>query len=125
MEYIFTEKAPKAVGPYSQAIKAGNMLFVSGQIPIIPETGEIIRDNIEKATAQVIENIINIVDAARFKREYIAKITIYLKNISDFEKVNKIYGQFFNIHKPARAVVEVSNLPKNVDIEMEAICILD
>ena len=123
MDYIFTDKAPKAIGPYSQAVQVKDMLFVSGQIPIEPETGEIIYNDIVKATKITLTNILNIVTAAEFKKEDIAKITIYLKDIKNFEKVNEIYGLFFNEHKPARVVVEVSNLPKNVDIEIETICV--
>ncbi len=123
MEYIFTNSAPKAIGPYSQAIKTDNMLFISGQIPIEPKTGEIIYNNIVSATNIAITNVLNIVSAAGFDKEDIVKITIYLKNMENFEKINEIYSSFFNEHKPARAVVEVSNLPKNVDIEIEAICV--
>jgi len=122
MEYIHCDKAPEAIGPYSQAIKAGNFLFVSGQIPINPFTKKIERGSIEDLTELVLENIKNIVISADFKIENIVKVTIFLKNINNFDKVNKVYAKFFQNHKPARAVVEVSNLPKNVDIEIEAIC---
>ena len=119
MKYINTDKAPKAIGPYSQAVKAGNLLFISGQIPIDPETNELFNGNIKEKTELVLNNINAILDEAGLKKENVAKITIYLKDISNFNAVNEAYEKF----KPARAVVEVSNLPKNVDIEIEAICV--
>ena len=123
MEFINTPKAPKAIGPYSQAVKAGNFLFISGQIPINPETNELFNGNIKEKTKLVLNNINAILNEAGFKKENVAKVTIYLKDISNFNAVNEVYEKFFNGHKPARAVVEVSNLPKNVDIEIEAICV--
>jgi 2-iminobutanoate/2-iminopropanoate deaminase len=123
MEFINTRKAPAAIGPYSQAVKVGNILFVSGQIPINAETGKIQRGNIEDLTKLVLKNLENIVLASDYKKENIAKITIFLKNIQNFETVNQVYSEFFKTHKPARAVVEVSNLPKNADIEIDAICV--
>ena len=123
MKYINTDKAPKAIGPYSQAVKAGNLLFISGQIPIDPETNELFNGNIKEKTELVLNNINAILNEAGLKKENVAKVTIYLKDISNFNAVNEAYEKFFNGHKPARAVVEVSNLPKNVDIEIEAICV--
>ncbi|MCX8084550.1 MAG: RidA family protein [Calditerrivibrio sp.] len=123
MEYIFTEKAPQAIGPYSQATKVGNMLFVSGQIPIDPKTNHIVTDGIEHLTSLVLENMLNIVRAAEFELTDIAKVTIYIKNMDDFSKINAVYEQFFGSHKPARAVVEVSRLPKDVPIEIECVAI--
>jgi 2-iminobutanoate/2-iminopropanoate deaminase len=125
MKYVFTEKAPAAIGAYSQAVQVGNMLFVSGQIPIIPETGEMVRDDFEKSVNVVLKNIINIVKAADMRIENIVKVTVYLNDISNFKKFNEIYSSLFFEHKPARAVVEVSNLPKDADIEIEAICVKD
>ena len=122
MEYIYTENAPKPVGPYSQAVKVNNMLFISGQIPINPETGEIIYNDIEKATELTLKNLLNIAEAGGYKLTNFVKLTIYLKNINNFQLVNKVYEKFFSNHKPARVVVEISNLPKNVDIEIDAIC---
>ena len=123
MKYINTDKAPKAIGPYSQAVKAKNLLFISGQIPINPETNEILNGNIKEKTGLVLNNINAILNEAGLKKENVAKVTIYLKDIKNFNVVNEVYEKFFNGHKPARAVVEVSNLPKNVDIEIEAICV--
>jgi len=123
MEYIKCDKAPDAIGPYSQAVKVGNMLFVSGQIPIVPKSNQIKKGAIEELTELVLNNLLNIVEEAGFKKDDIAKVTIFLKNMENFNKVNKVYAGFFAEHRPARAVVEVSNLPKNVDIEIEAICV--
>ena len=123
MKYISTNKAPKAIGPYSQGIETDNLLFISGQIPINPENGEIIYNNFESAVETTLENILAITYEAGMTINNIVKITVYLKDISKFAKFNEIYGKFFDSHKPARVVVEVSNLPKNTDIEVDAICV--
>lgn len=123
MKFINTTKAPKAIGPYSQAVLVGNMLFISGQIQINPETNELFEGNIEEKTDLVLRNLKNIIEEAGFTISDVAKVTIYLKDMSNFTKVNEVYSGFFGEHRPARAVVEVSNLPKNVDIEIEAICV--
>ncbi len=123
MEYIKTDKAPEAIGHYSQAIKTENMLFVSGQIPIDPQTGRIVRDNFKEAANLVIQNLLNIVEAADLTLENVVKVTVYLRDISYFKEFNEIYGNYFSAHKPARVVVEVSNLPKDVDLEIDAICV--
>ncbi|BAI80130.1 translation initiation inhibitor [Deferribacter desulfuricans SSM1] len=123
MKFINTTKAPKAIGPYSQAVLVGNMLFISGQIPIDPETNELFEGNIEDKTDLVLNNLKNIIEEAGFTISDVAKVTIYLKDMINFTKVNEVYSGFFGEHRPARAVVEVSNLPKNVDIEIDAICV--
>lgn len=122
-EKILTENAPLPVGPYSQAIKWKNIVFVSGQIPIDPKTNEIVKGDIEVQTRQVIENIKNILNKAGADLEDVVKATIYLKNLNDFERVNFIYAQYFK-NRPARTTVEVSNLPKNSQIEIEVIAII-
>ncbi len=121
MQMINTENAPQAIGPYSQAVKYENFLFVSGQIAIDPKTGKMVEPDIEKQTRQVMENIKAILEEAELNFNHVVKTTIYLKNINDFEKVNKVYGEYFTEHKPARATVEVSNLPKGALIEIEVI----
>ncbi len=121
MQMINTDKAPKAIGPYSQAVKFESFLFVSGQIAIDPSTQELIKGDIEAQTRRVLENIKAILEEAGLSFEHVVKTTIYLKNINDFEKVNKVYGEYFTEHKPARATVEVSNLPKGALIEIEVI----
>ncbi|MGA1846507.1 RidA family protein [Deferribacter abyssi] len=123
MEYINTSRAPKAIGPYSQAVKIGNMLFVSGQIPIDPSTNEILNSDIESEVSLVLNNLVKIVEDAGFSLYDIAKVTIYLKNMNDFAKINEVYAKVFDSHRPARAVIEVSRLPKDVNVEIDAICI--
>ena len=121
MQMIETDKAPKAIGPYSQAVKYENLLFISGQIAIDPKTQEFIGGDVEEQTERVMENIKAILEEAGLDFNHVIKTTIYLKNIQDFEKVNGVYGKYFTEHKPARATVEVSNLPKNALVEIEVI----
>lgn len=118
---ISTEKAPKAIGPYSQAVQAGPFLFISGQIPIDPKTGDLVLENIESQTRRVMENLKGILEAAGGSLESIVKTTIYLTDLGHFGSVNKVYGSYFGSSLPARATVEVSNLPKGVGVEIEAI----
>lgn len=120
-EVIVSEKAPKPVGPYSQAVKAGNFLFISGQLPINPATGEIIRGNFEEAVKIVLENVKSIVEEAGGTMDDIVKVTVYMKDLSLFSKFNEIYSQYFRDKYPARVVVEVSRIPKDADLEVEAI----
>jgi len=120
-EIIKTQKAPSAIGPYSQAIRAENLLFLSGQISINPETNEFIDGNIEIQTEQVLKNIKAILEAGNSSLEDVLKVTIYLQNIKDFVLVNEIYSKYFGNSLPARACVEVQNLPKNAKIEIDAI----
>ena len=122
MKIINTANAPAAIGPYSQAIDTGKLLFISGQIPIDPVTNNIIEGDIEKQTEQVLNNIFNIIIAAGYKSNEIVKITVYITDMINFSKVNKIYEKYFNEYKPARAVVGVKELPKAVLVEAEAIC---
>ena len=124
MKRVFTEKAPRPVGPYSQAVKVGEWLFISGQIPINPTTGQVVRDNFRRASRQVLENIKAVVEAAGGTLENIVKVTVYMKDISRFSEFNEVYSEYFSKHKPARAVVEVSRLPKDVELEAEAIAYL-
>lgn len=121
---ISADNAPAAIGPYSQAVKAGQFIFVSGQIPIDPVLGKIIGEDIETQTKQVLENIKNILFAANSSLDKVVKTTIYLSNLSEYENVNAIYSDYFNAPFPARAAIEVSKLPKNVKIEIDAIAIL-
>jgi len=123
-EPIFTESAPRPVGPYSQAIKAGNWLYISGQIPLEPQMGTLITDNIEAATERVLQNISAILEAAGATLEHVVKTTIYLKDMENFPIVNAVYEKFFSSSPPARTTVEVSALPKGVPIEIDAIAYL-
>lgn len=122
-EFISTEKAPAAVGPYSQGVKANNIIFTSGQLPIVPETGELVKDDIRKATKQSLDNVLAVVEAGGGTLKDIAKVNIYVKNMDDFAAINEEYDKFFNGHKPARSCVEVSRLPKDGVIEIEAIAV--
>jgi len=118
---IATADAPQAIGPYSQGIQVGNLLFVSGQIPLVPATGEIVAGGIEEQTTQVLENLKAILSAAGTSLDAAAKTTVYLKNIGDFATVNAIYGKYFAEECPARVCVEVSNLPKGALVEIDVI----
>lgn len=119
---IQTDKAPAAIGPYSQAVIVGNFIFCAAQIGMTPE-GKLV-EGVEEQTRQVMRNLTAVLGEAGVKLEHVVKTTIYLKNMSDFEIVNKIYGQFMNYHKPARATVEVSNLPKGALVEIEATAVV-
>jgi 2-iminobutanoate/2-iminopropanoate deaminase len=118
---IKTESAPQAIGPYSQAVEANGFVFVSGQIPIDPKTGNIIAGDIREQTKRVMENGKAILTAAGCEMDGVVKTTIYLKNIGDFAAVNEVYGSYFPTEPPARATVEVSRLPKDVAVEMDFI----
>lgn len=120
-EIVSTSEAPKAIGPYSQAVKAGGIVFVSGQIPIDPKTGLVVQSDIKTQTKLVMENAKAIITKAGCAMSDIVKTTIYLKNMADFAVVNEVYGGYFPVDPPARATVEVSRLPKDVAIEMDFI----
>ena len=118
---ISTANAPAAIGPYSQAIVAGGLLFVSGQIPLNPATGAMVEGGIEAQTARVLENLKAIVEAAGSSLAKAVKTTVYITDINDFGKVNEIYAGYFTDNPPARVCVEVSNLPKGALIEIDLI----
>jgi 2-iminobutanoate/2-iminopropanoate deaminase len=120
-EVIATDKAPKAIGPYSQAVKAGGMVFISGQIPIDPKTGAVVQSDIQTQAKLVMENAKAIVTAAGCTMADIVKATIYLRDMADFTAVNDVYGSYFPANPPARATVEVSRLPKDVALEIDFI----
>lgn len=120
MKTISTDKAPAAIGPYSQAIVINGIVYTSGQIPIVPETGEIEADSIAEQTEQVIHNISELLTAAGSDLAHVIKTTCFLKNIKDFAKFNEVYGKHF-IGRPARSCVEVSALPKGALVEIELI----
>ena len=121
-EIVTTEKAPKAVGPYSQAIRFANLLFVSGQIALDPKSGEIVRGEIEVQTKQVLENLKAIVEASGMGLEDILKCTCFLQDMEHFGRFNSVYSTYFADVLPARETVEVSRLPKDVLVEISAIC---
>lgn len=123
-QIISTTKAPGAVGPYSQAVKVGNLLFTSGQIPLDPKTGELINDDIKKATERSLENIKAILEEAGTSFDKVVKTTVFVKNMSDFAAVNEIYAKYFQKDMPARSCVEVK-LPKDALVEIEVIALVD
>ena len=121
---IFSDEAPKAIGPYSQAIQSGNLLFVSGQIPINPATGEISGD-ISEQTRRVLENLKSILLAAGATPTDVLKTTVFLKNLDDFNAMNAIYGEYFTLDAPARSTIEVSRIPRGALVEIEAIAVIN
>jgi len=120
MEYICTENAPKAIGPYSQAVKAGNILFTSGQIPLDPVSGEIVGSDIEAQTERICENLKAVLCEAGVTFDKVIKTTCFLSDMADFAKFNEVYAKYF-VSKPARSCVAVKTLPKNVLAEIEVI----
>jgi 2-iminobutanoate/2-iminopropanoate deaminase len=121
-EIIATEQAPKAVGPYSQAVRFANLVFVSGQIPLDPKSGEIVGGDIEVQAKQVLENLKAIVEASGMGLENVLKCTCFLQNMEHFARFNSVYNTYFANVLPARETVEVSRLPKDVLVEISAIC---
>ncbi len=120
-QYLHTANAPAAVGPYSQAVKSGNLVFVSGQMPVDPATGEVVAGSAADKAAQCMKNVLAILGEAGLTADDIVKATIFLTDMNDFGTVNEAYAGFFKEHYPARSCVEVSGLPKNVTVEIEVI----
>ncbi len=120
-EIIFTDASPAPIGPYSQAVKAGNTLYVSGQIPTDPQTGELVQGEIAVEAAQVMHNLSAVLQQAGYGFEDVVKTTIFLRDMNDFAAVNEIYGSFFTENPPARETVAVAGLPKNVRVEISVI----
>ncbi len=121
---VETDKAPQAIGPYSQAIKANGFLFVSGQIPLDPETGQLIAVDAVAQTKQVMENLKAILEAEGLTMADVVKTTIYLSDLADFGRVNETYGSYFDADPPARATVAVAGLPKGAKVEIEAVAVV-
>lgn len=121
LKVIHTDKAPAAVGPYSQAIQAGNMLFVSGQVPLCPKEGKLVDGGIKEQTKQALENGKAILEEAGYSLNDVCKVTVLLDKISDFGAMNEVYAEYFTEHKPARAAFEVGNLPLGAQVEIEFI----
>ena len=119
---IFTEKAPAPIGPYNQAVLVGNMLYTSGQIAINPITNELVLENIESETKQVMENLKAVLEAAEMTFENVIKVSIFISDMNNFSRINTIYGAYFNeSNAPARETVQVAGLPKNVNVEISVI----
>ncbi|XOQ43334.1 MAG: Putative regulator AldR [Clostridium sp.] len=120
---VYTQKAPEAIGPYSQAVVAGNLVFTSGQIPIVPQTGEVVQGDITAQTEQALKNVGEILKAAGADYEDVVKTTCFLKNMDDFAAFNEVYAKYFT-GKPARSCVAVRELPKGVLVEVETVAVL-
>lgn len=122
-EIIFSKEAPAPIGPYSQAVKSGNTLYVSGQIPLDADTGELINENITEETHAVMKNLEAVLRAAGFEFSDVVKCTIFIKDMGQFGTINEAYGQYFKTNPPARETVEVSRLPKDVNVEISCIAV--
>jgi 2-iminobutanoate/2-iminopropanoate deaminase len=122
-EIISTDKGPKAIGPYSQAVKANGLIFTAGQIPFDPATGELVNGDITLQTTRVLENLKAIVEAAGSSLDQVVKTTVYLKDMGDFAAMNEVYARYFSAKPPARSTVEVSRLPRDVRVEIDIIAI--
>ncbi len=122
---IHIEGAPQPIAPYSQAIQAGNMVFVSGQIPVNPFTRELNMETIEVATRQVLDNITAILAAAGLTLNHVVKCQVFLKDMADFAAMNAVYGEYFNVLPPARECVQVAKLPSDVNVEISCIAVVE
>ncbi len=122
---ISTERAPKAIGPYSQAVVANGLAFLSGQIPLDPATNQIITGDIAAQTERVLENLKSVLEAAGSSLERVVKTTVYLKDMGEFAKMNEVYGRYFASNAPARATVEAARLPRDVSVEIDCIASVD
>jgi len=120
-EVVTTSNAPAAVGPYSQAVKAGGLLFVSGQIPLDPQTGQLLTGDIRKQAARVMDNLAAVLAAGNLGLDHVTKVTIFLSDMDDFAAVNEVYTAYFEGNPPARACVQVARLPKDAEIEIECV----
>lgn len=122
-EIIATAKAPKAIGPYSQAIRQNGLVFLSGQIPLHPETGEVVGGNVEEQTERVLQNMRGVLESAGLSLADVVKTTVFLKDLSVFPDMNNVYARHFGSNPPARSTVEVARLPRDVQVEIEAIAV--
>jgi len=122
-QIIATDRAPRAIGPYSQAVRAGNLVFASGQIPIDPATGEIVAGGVAEQTEQVLRNLTSVFAAAGVELNQIVKTTVFLADMEDFAAMNEVYGRFFGEQPPARATVQAARLPRDAKVEIEAIAV--
>jgi 2-iminobutanoate/2-iminopropanoate deaminase len=120
-EIISTDRAPGAIGPYSQAIKTGGMVYCSGQIPIDPATGEFVSNDVVEQTEQVLKNLSEVLKAAGSDLGNVVKTTVFLADMDDFAAMNEVYGRYFNENKPARATVQAARLPRDAKVEIECV----
>lgn len=124
-EIIATTRAPKAIGPYSQAVKYNGLIFLSGQIPLDPETGDVVGQNVEEQAERVLQNMQGVLEAAGLSLANVVKTTVFLKDLSVFPEMNEVYARYFDSNPPARSTVEVARLPRDVQVEIEAIAVDD
>jgi 2-iminobutanoate/2-iminopropanoate deaminase len=122
-EVIATDRGPKAIGPYSQAVKANGFIFISGQIPLDPRTQELVEGDVARQTGRVMENLKGIVEAAGSSLDRVVKTTVFLKDLADFPAMNEVYSRYFPANPPARATVQVARLPRDVGVEIELIAL--
>ena len=122
-EIVATSRAPQAIGPYSQAVRAGNLVFASGQIPIDPATKEFVAGGIAEQTEQVLKNLTAVFEAADVRMDQIVKTTVFLADMNDFTAMNEVYGKYFAENPPARATVQAARLPRDAKVEIEAIAV--
>jgi 2-iminobutanoate/2-iminopropanoate deaminase len=122
-EIIKTENAPSAIGPYSQAVRAGGFVFVSGQIPLNPQTGEFVAGGVAEQTTQVLDNVQAVLEAAGTSLGRVVKTTVFLADMNDFAAMNEVYGRYFKENPPARATVEAARLPRDARVEIEAVAL--
>jgi 2-iminobutanoate/2-iminopropanoate deaminase len=124
IESVATDRGPKAIGPYSQAIRANGFVFLSGQIPLDPNSQQVVEGDIAVQTERVLENLKGVVEAAGSSIQRVVKTTVFLADMNDFAAMNEVYSRYFGAHKPARSTVEVSRLPKNVRVEIDLIALI-
>jgi len=124
METIHSDDAPKAIGPYSQAVKAGNVIYTSGQVSLDPKTAQLVTGDFAAQARQVFDNLAAVLRAGGAEFRNVAKATVYLANLADFETLNAIYAEYFGDHKPARTTVQVAGLPKKAALEIDLIAVL-
>lgn len=122
---VTTDKAPKALGPYSVAIKAGHFVFTSGQVGLIPETGNVIEGGVEAETRQALTNLKHVLESSGTTLARVVKTTVFLRDMADFARMNAVYGEFFTENQPARSAVQVAALPKAAAVEIECVALLD
>jgi len=123
-DIVATDRAPRAIGPYSQAVRAGDLVFASGQIPIDPATGEFVAGGVAEQTEQVLRNLTAVFEAAGVGMNQIVKTTVFLADMDDFTAMNEVYGRFFGVEPPARATVQAARLPRDARVEIEAIAVI-
>jgi 2-iminobutanoate/2-iminopropanoate deaminase len=123
-DVVLTDRGPKPIGPYSQAVRVNGFLFVSGQVALDPKTGEMSAGDVREQTERVLENVKGIVEAAGSKMPHVIKTTVFLKNMSDFAAMNEVYARYFTMAPPARSTVEVARLPKDALVEIEVVAMI-